>query len=643
MNARVRGLAGAAGRRIGDSIRRTPEVVTAPVHPTQPTQPTGSRPRARPVVGVVEQFSKRLVVGWVSVPKGSPPLRVTLQLGSLKVASTYATVSPSMSGSLSVLRGGIPGAEPRARPRRYASANAKVPLVHGWQHPNVRGPRDDRRNSRREIRTFSFRVHSLWPYLKRKTRVTVRVNGSPLPIYGHGMFLRPPRSGEHALADLRAKLKDGYVLSQYGGLQLSKKLDVTWQKQVMSLYQQTRAFLAEEFGYEPFFIYGTLLGAVRERGYIGHDIDFDAAYLSRMRSGPEAAAELQQIGHALIRQGFMVECMRSCLHIFDPAEPKARIDLFHTYVDSEDRLRFPFGIAGTSTVLGADWKGTQEIDFPGGSGLVPVNAEQIVEHLYGDDWSRPKPGFNWNLDRTSNAEEGTLSVEQRSSVYWADFYARMEYTEGSTFFEFVNSRPEVPQLVLDIGCGDGRDSCAFAAAGRTVVGFDRSEVGIEHARLQAAAKTESGDGVSFEVCDVGDADRLSRLLAAQLAESDGPAMFYLRFFLHSIPEDVQHTLMHVICDQARPGDVFAAEFRTDKDEGKSKAHGKHYRRFQNAAEFSRCLVDDHGFTVLHEEEGTGLSPYKDEDPVLYRVIACRPSPELDGGRLQGGGDRVGLA
>ncbi|MGI8900952.1 MAG: hypothetical protein ACR2HA_08470, partial [Nocardioides sp.] len=190
MNARVRGLAGSAGRRIGDSIRRTPEVVTVPVLPTQPSQPSGSRPRARPVVGVVEQFSKRLVVGWVSVPKGSPPLRVTLQLGSLKVASTYATVSPSMSGSLSVLRGGIPGADPvtspatrtGATPRRSASANAKVPLVHGWQHPNVHGPRDDRRNSRREIRTVSFRVHSFWPYLKKRTRVTVRVNGSPLPI-----------------------------------------------------------------------------------------------------------------------------------------------------------------------------------------------------------------------------------------------------------------------------------------------------------------------------------------------------------------------------------------------------------------------------------------------------------------------------
>ena len=100
-------------------------------------------------------------------------------------------------------------------------------------------------------------------------------------------------------------------------------------------------------------------------------------------------------------------------------------------------------------------------------------------------------------------------------------------------------------------------------------------------------------------------------------------MFYLRFFLHSIPADVQATLMGSIRDHAREGDMFAAEFRTDKDEKNTKVHGKHYRRFQNAAEFSARLVADYGFTPFHEEENTGLSPYKGEDPVLCRVLARR--------------------
>ena len=571
------------------------------------------------MVGMVEQFSKRMVVGWVSVPMASPPVLVTLHLGPLKVASTYATPGPSMSGTLSAVR----SSERSSSGRPVSAVSAGAPLVNTWQKPNVPGPRDDRRNSRQEIRTFSFRVRDVWQYLKKENRITVRVDGSPLPIYGHGMFLRPPKAGKKSLGELRAELADGYLLSQYGRIQLSKKLDVVWQKQVMDLYQEVRLFLAEKFDQDVFFIYGTLLGAVRENGYIGHDVDFDAAYVSRHSSGPEAAQELVDIALALVEAGFVVDGMRSCLHIHHPdGDPEARIDLFHVYFDPAGKLLFPFGIAGTGSIDRTDWKDTREIDFPGGRGLVPVNAEKVVEHLYGEDWRRPKPGFNWNLDRTANATEGILSTQQRSTVYWANFYARMEYTEGSTFFEFVNARPETPQVVFDIGCGDGRDSCAFGSAGRMVTGFDRSEVGVEHARAHVVeAKVDAR--VSFEVCDVSDAERLGSLITERIGGSEEPVMFYLRFFLHSIPEDVQEKLMGTIGDLARHGDVFAAEFRTDEDEEKTKVHGKHYRRFQNGPAFGARLANDYGFTVLYEETGTGLSPYKGEDPVLYRVIARR--------------------
>ena len=59
-------------------------------------------------------------------------------------------------------------------------------------------------------------------------------------------------------------------------------------------------------------------------------------------------------------------------------------------------------------------------------------------------------------------------------------------------------------------------------------------------------------------------------------------------------------------------------------------HAKHYRRYQSAG----ALADDlraRGWQVTHLEEGTGLSPYGEEDPVLCRVIARRPGPEVSGG------------
>ena len=564
-----------------------------------------------PVSGMVEEFSRRRVIGWISVPSDAPPTLVTLHIGDLQVVRTYATPGPAVSG----IRVGGDGTVEMPKPRSDSAERA------GRGSVMIKGPAHDRRNSTEEIRTFSFRIAGIWPYVKRRHRITVRVDDRPLPIYRHGMFLRSRRDGELNLPQLKRLFDQGYVLSQMGEVQLSKKLDTEWQRRSMELYTRVRRILAEEHGYDAFLMYGTLLGAVRDGGYIGHDADFDAGYVSRHHNGPDAAAELVEIAMTMIRHGLGADLRARLLHVHDPDDEDFHIDLFHTFFENGVH-RFPFGIAGSTRLLESDWSGTREVDFPGGRALVPVNAEQLVRHLYGDDWQRPKPGFNWTLDRTDQAEEAQLSDEQRTKVHWADFYARTEFTTGSSFFEFVNARDDMPATVIDIGCGDGRDSCAFGRAGRTVLGVDQSPVGVRRA-FEHAERNGVADRVDFRECDVADVAALGGLIDGVVDAHEGPVMFYLRFFLHAVPEDVQERLLDAIRKHARPGDLFAAEFRTDQDATRTKVHGKHYRRFQNAEEFRRSLTDRLEFEVLHEKEGTGLSPYGDEDPVLYRVVARR--------------------
>ncbi|WP_435770410.1 methyltransferase domain-containing protein [Nocardioides sp. SYSU DS0651] len=578
-------------RRAGGRLRRMVRAQGAPAAP---------EPRPERIPGVVELFTRRTVIGWVSVDPAAPPTRIDLYVGPVRLASTYATPD-------------VPVVGVSHQPDR--EVGIELPTIPRM----MPSPKDHRRNSARQVRTFSFRIHDLWAYAARHTRITVRAGGDPLPIVSHGMYLNPPRSGAHTPADLQARLDEGYVLSQHGDIQLSKRLDRQWQADVLDLYARVRALLADRFGYDLFVVYGTLLGAIRDGGFIGHDVDFDASYISRETTGAAAAAELVEIGVALIEAGYEVECMVACLHIADRGNPDNRIDIFHTFHDENGRWRFPFGIAGTTTLTAADWRGTEEIDFAGGRVLVPVTAEETVRHLYGDDWRLPKPGFNWALDRTDAATDGAFTPEHRTKVYWANFYARTEYTQGSTFFEFVQRYPGLPDTVIDIGCGDGRDACAFGSAGRRVLGLDQSPVGIEHATKKAAALGLAD--TTFRTCDVSDRAELAAALAT-LADRDEPTAFYLRFFLHAINEETQRTLLDAIDACSRPGDLFAAEFRTALDADQRHVHGGHYRRFQDAGEFLADLRR-RGWTVLHDEEGTGLSPYKGEDPVLARVIARR--------------------
>src|SRR4051794_32665296 len=99
------------------SRRYLRSLANAAVGRSTETAPAPPPPPA-PVVGIVEEFSRRLVRGWVVVGAQAPATRVDLYLDDLLLASTYATPDVAMSGSDSVLRGGRPidGAEHVAVP-----------------------------------------------------------------------------------------------------------------------------------------------------------------------------------------------------------------------------------------------------------------------------------------------------------------------------------------------------------------------------------------------------------------------------------------------------------------------------------------------------------------------------------------------
>lgn len=530
---------------------------------------------ALPAIGMVETFEPRHIVGWVEAEESEFPVKVTLYVNQMEVASTWAD----------------------------------EPSKH---------------NTSRTTRGFRILLRDLWKFCGRDDRVSVRVGSQPLPIAHKGTWKRPGRGGgTQTLDELRVLFEKGFVFSQVGRLQLSKKLDKSWQQGVLRLYHRVSDVLKREHDYDPFVIYGTLLGLVREGGFIGHDIDFDCAYVSRHRSGPEAAAELRDIALTLVEAGFDVQCKRTALHIHDPADAQIRIDLFDLYFNDVDELSFPFGVAGTTRIFRSDWKQLEHAQLAGQTVRVPGEPTRMAEHIYGASWRTPIAGFNWDRARTRRAKEGWTPLEYSEEVYWANFYARHELTSGSTFFEAVSTRSDLPGTVLDIGCGDGRDTFAFARAGLRAIGLDRSHIGIRHATRKAAeAGLEST--LSFVAGDVSDLANVRKVLeGAREAAQNGPLLFYMRFFLHSIPEEVQEGLMNTIAAAARRGDMFATEFRTEDDAAVRKVYGGHYRRYQNGPAFGRALREQYGFSILHEEEGTGLSPYKGEDPVLYRAVAMK--------------------
>src|SRR4051812_4301579 len=175
------------------------------------------------VAGLVERFTREHVAGWVAAKPEAPPVRVSLHVNEIEVAAMHS----------------------RDTAKRH--------------------------NLGSQVRQFRFSLNEVWDYVRPGDELVVRAGETVLPINQHGMFLTPDSPGEHTAGALADLLREGYVFGQTGRLQLSKKLDTVWQSQVLGLYDEVRRIVKAEHGHDAFLIYGSLLGAVREYGFIGHD------------------------------------------------------------------------------------------------------------------------------------------------------------------------------------------------------------------------------------------------------------------------------------------------------------------------------------------------------------------------------------
>ena len=194
-------------------------------------------------------------------------------------------------------------------------------------------------------------------------------------------------------------------------------------------------------------MYGSLLGAVRDHNFIGHDFDFDAGYVSRHRDSAKVGAEVAEIALALLERGFRVESRVVCLYVFDDLSGPERIDIFQLFFDEAGVLQFPWGIAGTTPFRIEQWQGTREIEFARTTGLIPHHAEAMVETMYGPNWRIPNPGFAWARDRKSKSPGGRVPPKAGSLVNWMSYWAHNSFAEPSTFFTDVVRRDGLPRTV----------------------------------------------------------------------------------------------------------------------------------------------------------------------------------------------------
>lgn len=462
---------------------------------------------------------------------------------------------------------------------------------------------------------FKFRIHhTLGRYVAGPGSVELRVDGDPLPVTRDEL---PSNPGAEPVAELAELLAAGHFVTKKGHLQRSIDQDTDWQERTFAFYDQARETFRELFGYDLAITYGTLLGYGRERDFVAGDDDFDTAYLSRATSAAEVRAELLDIVCTLIERGEDVRVFRGNLfHWHGP--DGALIDVFASWVEGPNYF-LTFAVGGPHADVVA--QGFEEVELKGRTVLAPRDVDGMLTAIYGPDWRTPDPLFQWAVQPAARKAMRAVSLDEveLARVHWTRFYGEERAVpEPSPFARWVAQRlPAELGTVIELGCGNGRDTAAVAQ-GRRALGLDYSPTAIEHNRA-AWGHT----GIEFRQVDVSDAASLRLATASYLA--DGPVAVYSRFFIHAIPGSAEAVLRRFLRRRLPVGSHVFLEFRTAKDKDAPKVFGEHFRRFVDPDKLIRRFCRDGHFEVVHDERGHGLAVYKDEDPYVARIVLVKRS------------------
>lgn len=212
--------------------------------------------------------------------------------------------------------------------------------------------------------------------------------------------------------------------------------------------------------------------------------------------------------------------------------------------------------------------------------------------------------------------------------YWNKFYKKhsdkKDISACSTFASFCCEKYFTKRLsIVDLGCGNARDSLYFARQGHDVLAVDQSlELCVTENNTHQNLQYLNDDFINPSHHQEG-------LETTEYHPDLLPVdVFYSRFTIHSITERGQEHLLNKVYACLREKGLFCIEVRTTKDPkfgiGKhicdtTYFNDGHNRRFIDSHEFLNKILSL-GFKLRYFNEQDNLSIHKDDNPVLMRII-----------------------
>lgn len=392
--------------------------------------------------------------------------------------------------------------------------------------------------SRRDTeRRGLLRRHVAWPqrmrrFLDGQARITVQEHLSGEVLFDAELSFG---SAAERIAFVNNR---GLLISLDKSGRFSPEFSVRSEEQLEPLLRaiDTVVDVLEDLGVHAFLAYGTLLGAVREAQFLGHDSDADLGYVSQHTVPVDAIRESFVLQRRLAERGFVTHRYSGAAFQIDVQESdgsKRGLDLFGGFlsVGEEGSRLYLMGEVGqdyrpewlhpltTATLAGRE--------FP-----VPARPEKLLEAMYGPSWEVPDPAFKFT---TAPGTVDRLNSWFRGLTTYRREWSRQRLAEpaqrqpASDLAGLVADEVSNGAHVLDVGAGRGHDALFLAERGIRTTAYD-----FVQQPLRAVARRARQAQLPLQVSDLNLLDLRSVLLeGARVSREPGERAIVARHVLES--------------------------------------------------------------------------------------------------------------
>ncbi len=202
-------------------------------------------------------------------------------------------------------------------------------------------------------------------------------------------------------------------------------------------------------------------------------------------------------------------------------------------------------------------------------------------------------------------------INKRNS-YWNKFYKikkiKKKINFPSQFSIFTLSYDLNKNILIEFGCGNGRDAFHMSKYYKKIIAYDLSKNAIS----ENIKKFKSIKNVKFNISDVTKDFDFKYLKKIKKT-------IYARFFLHSLKDDEIKIFIKLLSQILNKNEKVFLEYRTHLDKKKKKVFKKHFRNYLNPKKILNYF-DNEKFVNIYSKSSCGFAIFNEEDPHVARQI-----------------------